>query len=190
KDAEDMATALSLGAERYFGASRVHLRRLTTSGKPGTELPTKENFRKAFEAARRARPGDVLVVYLAGHGVALQSGSDLYCYLTQDARSTDAAALADPAVLAQYAITSAELTEWVKKIPALKQVMILDTCAAGAAARKLTEQRNVAADQVRAIERLKDRTGFHVLMGCAADKVSYEATQYEQGLLTHALLRG
>ncbi len=27
-------------------------------------------------------------------------------------------------------------------------------------------------------------------MGCAADKVSYEATPFEQGLLTHALLKG
>src|SRR5205823_7095414 len=87
-----------------------------------------------------------------------------------------------------YAVTSTELTEWIKQIPALKQVMILDTCAAGAAAKKLTEQRNVTGDQIRAIERLRDRTGFHVLMGCAADKVSYEATQYAQGLLTYSLL--
>src|SRR5262249_12573540 len=27
-------------------------------------------------------------------------------------------------------------------------------------------------------------------MGCAADKVSYEASAYAQGLLTHALLKG
>jgi hypothetical protein len=35
-----------------------------------------------------------------------------------------------------------------------------------------------------------DRMGFHVLMGCAADRVSYEATQYSQGLVTYALLQG
>lgn len=79
---------------------------------------------------------------------------------------------------------------WIKASPATKQVMVLDTCAAGTAARKLVESRNISSDQVRAIERLKDRTGFHVLMGSAADAVSYEATQYEQGLLTYALLQG
>ncbi|MGH9881171.1 MAG: hypothetical protein ACRD6N_07015, partial [Pyrinomonadaceae bacterium] len=66
----------------------------------------------------------------------------------------------------------------------------LDTCAAGAAAGKLVEQRSVSGDQIRALDRLEDRTGFHVLMGSAADAVSYEASQYGQGVLTYALLQG
>jgi hypothetical protein len=82
------------------------------------------------------------------------------------------------------------MVEWIKQVPALKQVMILDTCAAGAAQAKLSESRNLSSDQIRAIERLKDRTGFHVLMGSAADKVSYETSQFSQGLLTYALLEG
>lgn len=126
-------------------------------------------------------------MYLAGHGVALHGETDLYGYLTREARSTD---LSDPAVRAQVTITSDELVERIKQVPALKQVMILDTCAAGALTARLVEKREVPTDQIRAIERLKDRTGFHILMGSAADKVSYEATQYGQGLLTYALLQG
>ncbi len=68
--------------------------------------------------------------------------------------------------------------------------MVLDTCAAGAAAALLTAKRDVPSDQIRAIERLKDRTGLYVLMGCAADAVSYETSQYRQGLLTYSLLKG
>jgi hypothetical protein len=187
KDAEDMARALELGAKRLFGVAKVHVTLLHTSNDPQTLAPTKANFRTAFEAMRKAKPGDILVVYLAGHGVALQGERDLYGYLTLEARSTD---LSDPAVRARVAITSDELVEWLKQIPALKQVMVLDTCAAGAFATKLVEQRAIPADQIRAIERMKDRTGFHILMGSAADKVSYEATQYGQGLLTYALLQG
>ena len=93
-------------------------------------------------------------------------------------------------MLASWAVTSSELVDWIKQIPALKQVMLLDTCAAGAAAAKLMENRDLSGDQVRALDRLKDRTGFHVLMGCAADRVSYEASQYSQGLLTYSLLEG
>ena len=78
----------------------------------------------------------------------------------------------------------------MKKVPALKQVLILDTCRAGAAAAKLTQRGDIPSDQIRAMERLKDRVGFHVLMGCAASKVSYEASRYGQGLLTYALLQG
>ena len=182
-----MAQALELGAKRLLGVDKVHLTLLTTSKDGKNPPPTRANLQKAFEDARKAKPGDVLVVYLAGHGMAMPGSDDLYCYLTSEARGTD---LSDPAIRAQYAITSTELTDWIKKIPALKQVMILDTCAAGAAAKKLTEQRQISGDQIRAIDRLKDRTGFHILMGCASDKVSFEATQYEQGLLTHALLKG
>jgi WD40 repeat protein len=190
KDAEDMAKALELAAKGLFGADKVHLTLLTTSATQKSLTPSKDNFRKAFDAVRKARPTDVLVVYLAGHGAALQKGQDVYCYLTQEARSTDPAAFADPEVLKQCAITSEELVEWIKQVPALKQVMLLDTCAAGAAAAKLMDHRELSGDQIRAIDRLKDRTGFQVLMGCAADRVSYEATQYSQGLLTYALLQG
>ncbi|MDX1944545.1 MAG: caspase family protein [Pirellulaceae bacterium] len=189
KDAADTASALELGAKRLFGVARVHVT-LLTSDQPAERRPTKANFAAAFAAARRARPGDVLVVYLAGHGISLARGEDLYCYLTEEAQATGSAAFADPAVLAQSAITSEELVEWIKQIPARKQVMLLDTCAAGAAAARLMEHRDLTGDQIRALDRLKDRTGFHVLMGCAADRVSYEASQYSQGLLTYSLLQG
>jgi WD40 repeat protein/uncharacterized caspase-like protein len=190
KDAEDFATAVQLGGNRLFGADRVHVSLLTTSDYPRALKPTKENLARAFADLKKTRPGDVLVVYLAGHGAALQQGNDLYCYLTADARSLDPQTLADPAVRAATSVSSEELTSWIKAIPALKQVMVLDTCAAGAAAAKLNVKRDISGDQVRAIERLKDRTGFHVLMGCSADRVSYEASQYAQGLLTYSLLEG
>jgi WD40 repeat protein/uncharacterized caspase-like protein len=189
KDAEDFALAVQLGAKRLFGADKVHLTVLSTSGKAGTLAPTKENFKRAFESAQQARPDDILVIYLAGHGVAvrLSAENETYCYLTQEARTTD---LTDPAVREAGSLTSDEMVEWIKRIPALKQVMVLDTCAAGAVRAKLTESRTLSGEQIRAIDRLKDRTGFHVLMGAAADKLSYETSQFSQGLLTYALLEG
>ena len=183
-DADSFARALQLGADRLFGAGHTHIAVLTSTGSPGETAPTKENLHQAFVAAQKARPGDVFVIYLAGHGVAL---SHLYAYPTSDARTLD---LSDPAIRAQTAVTSDELVDWIKKIPATHQVMILDTCAAGAAAAKLVEKRDVPGDQIRALDQLKDRTGFYVLMGSAADAVSYEASKYGQGLLTYALLTG
>jgi WD40 repeat protein len=186
-DAAAFAHALALGGQRLFGAERVHLTLLTSAGRTSGQQPTKANLRQAFAAARQARPGDVLVVYLAGHGITLKQGSDTYCYLTAEARGTD---LSDPAVRAQTAVTSDELFQWMKQVPTLKQVLILDTCAAGAAVQKLTLKRAVSGDQIRAAELLKDRSGCWVLMGCTADSVSYEASQFGHGLLTYALLQG
>ena len=190
KDAVDMAHALQLAAQKLFGADKVHLILLTTEQTPGAIAPTKENFEKAFEQVRKAKPQDVLVVFLAGHGLALPGETDLYAYLTADARSANLSDFSDPTLRAAWSITSEELTDWTKQIPALKQVMILDTCDAGAAAAKLVEKRDIPADQVRALDRLKDRTGFHVLMGASADQPSYEASEYGQGLLTYSLLQG
>jgi hypothetical protein len=92
----------------------------------------------------------------------------------------------------QTTITSEELVDWIKQIPALKQVVMLDTCAAGAAQEqlKLIDKREASGDAIRAIDRAKDRTGSYILMGSAADAVSYEASQFGQGLLTYALLKG
>lgn len=184
KDAADMAAAIQLAAKRLFGAGHVHITLLTSPNDSGAQLATKANIRKAFQDARTAKPNDIFLVYLAGHGVALQ---DTYAYPAADARTLN---LSDPQIREQTAITSEELAEWMNKVPALHDVTIIDTCAAGAAAATLVEKRAPPGDQVRAIERLKDRTGVFVLMGSAADAVSYEASQYGQGLLTYALLKG
>src|SRR5262249_20007280 len=84
KDAEDMAHALQLGASRLFGADHVHITLLTSPAVSGGEKATKANLQQAFAAAAKARPEDVFVVYLAGHGVA---GQGLYAYPTAEARS-------------------------------------------------------------------------------------------------------
>ena len=68
--------------------------------------------------------------------------------------------------------------------------MILDTCHSGKVVEDFTKPREVSSSQERALERVKDSTGFHILAGCAADKASYEASRYGQGVLTYALLEG
>ena len=185
KDAQDFANAVAAGATTLFEGENVHVTVLGTG--QGAIPATKANFEQCFKSAESANPEDILIVYLAGHGITRGDGDDVYYYLTRDAKKHD---LNNPKAIQQEAISSHELTEWVKKIPALKQVLILDTCGAGAAASQLIANRDVTGDQVRAIERMKDRSGFYVLMGCAADNVSYESAKYRQGILTYAILQG
>lgn len=210
KDAEDFAHALGLGARRLFCpkenprcVDKVKLTVLTTSQKDEKLLPTKKNIRAAFaEVAREAGPDDVLVVYLAGHGTSLHmDDADSYLFLTQVADSASRELLQVREYREAAAISSGELVNWMtqekwigeqKGIRARNQVMILDTCAAGAFEQKVSIQkpRDLSSDQITALEKLNDRTGLHILMGSAADAVSYEASQYGQGLLTFALLQG
>jgi WD40 repeat protein len=175
KDAEDFANALKLAGTRFLGAERTHV----------THLP---NARRAelldALSAIEANSSDILVLYLAGHGV---THGDRFYYLTADAQTAD---LTDTALRDTTAISSAQLTAAINASPALKQVLILDTCASGKLVRDLGLKRAIPSSQVRALERVKDRTGMFVLAGCAADKVSYEATRFGQGLLTYSLLLG
>lgn len=196
-----MAQALRVGTKGLFGVEKTHITLLNTSGEEGAPLPIKENIRKAFaDVAKQAKPWDILVVYMSGHGLSLAGTNDVYLYPTQEARSLDSETLKDKTLREITTINSEELTEWLTKtewvtgqkgLAPLKRVMILDTCAAGRAAENLTrDPSSLSSAQIRAIDRLKDRTGYYVLMGSAADAVSYEASRYGQGLLTYALLRG
>lgn len=194
KDAEDFYQAIRVGGTNLFGAERLRLKLLSTGENGDAIPPTKENFGQAFaDFAREAKPNDILIVYLAGHGITLNVEHNTYYYMTAQATTTDKDVLGrDDELLSVSAISSEELTRWHKSIKALKQVLILDTCAAGALGKgfKMAEQRQLSADAKRAIDDMRNRVGFHVLMGSAADAVSYEASQYGQGLLTYSLLQG
>ena len=185
KDAEDFARALELGALRLFGATRTRIAVLSTS--PGRQPPTKVNLAAALYELRNAEPVDIVVVYLAGHGVTHGGAEGDFYFLTSEAAS---GTLTNPTVRQVTAISSAELSSPLLHAGALKQVLILDTCHAGRVVEKLTDTRAVPESQARALERMKDRTGMYVLAGSAADAVSYEASRFGQGLLTYSLLLG
>lgn len=198
KDAEDFSNALRLGANRLFCPSnkaeclgKINITTLSTARQNADEQPTKENFKKAFaDIAAKAKPEDIFLVYLAGHGVTLGAGTDTYFYLTKDARAAGKTDLEKN--FQTVAISSTELTDWLTPnkdnqddifVKALKQVVILDTCAAGNFAREdWKKDRDLSGDQIRAMEFLKDKTGTFILMGSASNAVSYEANRYNQGL--------
>jgi len=159
KDATKIARAIAIAGKRRFGPEHVHVTLLTSPVKPDSVLPTKQNIRQAFEQLRKMQPNDLLILYFSGHGV---SAHGMYAYPTEEASTLE---FSDNERLSKEAITDRELADWIIKIPARHQVLILDTCAAGAAEARLAKVRDIPGDQARAIERYKDRTGFYVLMG-------------------------
>lgn len=202
QDAIMMARALHSVGTALFAASgdslEVHCLSTTEMEAEGAEetpiqwqFANKNNIQATFESIRqRAKAEDVLIVYLSGHGVT-RPGMDQtqFYYLTQGVSSEED--LNDPATLQAYTISSEELTQWINDIPALKQVLIIDACNSGQIVENLTGgTKSLNSSQIRALDRMQDRTGMFVLSGSASDKVSYEASEYGQGLLTYALLQG
>lgn len=190
-DATSFTQALRAASPKVFG-DKVSVTLLNTDAtdKNRQDISSKTTIKKAFaDIAAKAQAQDILVIYFSGHGVnygAAESGQ--FYYLTKDIASEN---LGDPEIRNNYAISSTELTEWIKAIPALKQIMILDACNSGKIVEDLAAGRkDLNSSQIRALDRMKDRTGMFILTGSAADKVSYEAGQYGQGLLTYSLLQG
>lgn len=195
KDAEDFAHALHVAASRLFGAEHTHIQLLSTSATAAyPELsplpPTRKNLLAALATTSQAQAHDVIVIYLAGHGTAQTGTEGDFYFLTTDAQSTDIAS-ADPEVRRLASVSSTELIERLKLNRARNQVLILDTCASGRLVEQILATREIyPAGQRLALERLKDRAGMHILAGCAADRASYEASRFGQGLLTYSLLFG
>ncbi|GAB4038378.1 WD40 domain-containing protein [Spirosoma gilvum] len=188
-DAEQIANGLELAATALFSPANVSVQLLVT--KPGgVAQTTKAEIVKALEAAQQTKAEDIFVLHISGHAVNFggQDG-DLY-FLTALATSADVSYLNDSAIRQQYALSTQELIEYLKKIPAKKKVLILDVCSAGKGAEKILAARDVPGSQIRALNELQERMGLYVLAGSAADAVSYEANVYGQGLVTYALLEG
>lgn len=188
KDAVDFNNALKLVGNKYFTSEKVNIHLLSTENDE-TTLPTKSNIVNAFKSIGSiAKPNDVLVVYMSGHGMNYGGSEGDFYYMTMDAASGE---IEDEAVRNSITISSTELIEYLKWTPILKQVLIIDACHSGKLAENLMIGRDIRpSSEVRALERMKDRTGTFVLAGSAADAVSYETSVYGQGLLTYSLLFG
>lgn len=196
EDAESIADGLRVGAAELYGKENIWVRMLDGRSKEENDLPTKKNIRDAFaEVHAKAHLEDTLLVYLSGHGMVSESKPDQWYYLTADARSMDVDAMGDQ-LRDLSTVSIDELKQWLsepKQSMPLKQVVILDTCAAGVAGKALNQLaagRGNYGDQRRGLEDLKDGTGSFILMGSSADRASYEANRYGHGLLTYALLDG
>jgi WD40 repeat protein/uncharacterized caspase-like protein len=203
KDAKTIAIAIQQTATNLFSnlekGDTVDIRCLTTTAADSIFLAGKkirwagsgkQNISQAFaDVASKAKAEDIIVVYFSGHGMTYGNADNtVFYYLTKDIANGN---ISDQGIRDQYAISSNEITAWLNKIPALKQVLIIDACNSGRMVEELmggTKELN--SDQIRAMERMKDRTGMFVISGSASDKVSYEAGQYGQSLLTYALLKG
>jgi ankyrin repeat protein/WD40 repeat protein len=198
KDAFDIGKTIRTGANRLFGEEKVHTYLLSAplpQDSVGKNFffakPTKESIKNTFmDIQSQAKSSDILVVYLSGHGINHGGDNGDFYYLTSDAYTASVDAYNDPTIRKNTTISSEELTELIKIVPALKQVLIIDACASGKVVDNLIAQKDIPSSTIRALDRMKDRTGMHIITGSAADAVSYEAGQYGQGVLTYTIIDG
>jgi hypothetical protein len=137
---------------------------------------TVDGLEAAFaRIARRVRPGDVFVLYLAGHGTSFDGA---YYYYPQDL------VIRRPADLEEKAISARRLASLVSSVPATHRVWLVDTCRAGAlAGEPLLASRG---DMKSALLRLRQATGDLILAAARGDRDAYQVGAH--GAFTAALL--
>jgi hypothetical protein len=189
KDAMDFSSAMVAASQKLFNTDgRQHV----ISYNFGTELNNnrkalKNEIKKVIDTIiEKAKPDDILIAFFAGHGV-LQEGQKKFYMLTAEASGFDVGG-----VEKEVAISTDELNEWSRKIKASKQVLILDACSSGQVIDNMQQlmRGDIPADQQRALENLKDRTGIYILSASEAGQAARESGIFNQGLLTYSLLSG
>jgi hypothetical protein len=166
-DARAMAEELGRRGQGLFQA--IEVKRLLD------REATTRGIESAFEElASRVKPSDVFVLYLAGHGTVLDDGR--YYFIPWELRYENQEALRDGS------IDQSRLRTLLGGIPALKSLVMLDTCNSGGfAARGLSEK--------AAIDRLMRATGRNVLAASSDSQLALEGYR-GHGVFTYALLQG
>jgi WD40 repeat protein len=148
---------------------------------------TKENFFDALEQlVQKAQREDVVIVYLAGHGVGL--GQQFY-FLTHKMRKQ----LDEEAAIREHGITASAIGSAFRRMKALKQVLILDTCQSEAALPILAKAvifRGRRAAEDKALKTLARSEGVYLIAASTQQQRAYEVKELGHGILTYALLRG
>jgi WD40 repeat protein len=176
-DAKAIATLFGARGKGLF--REVRPRTLTDSD------GTRDNIRKAVQAiAAEARPEDVLVVFLAGHGTSLGSR---YYYVPHDFRRTSSSPVEDD--VRKQGLAGDVLASWLEEVRATKRVVVFDTCQSGAAVGLKHAGRDPFGFQ-GAIERIRHANGAHTIAAAAAGEEAKELDELGHGLLTYALLAG
>jgi hypothetical protein len=169
---------------------------------------TKEGILRAVaDCARKAQAQDTLVLYVGGHGVAV--GQRFYL-IPHDFRLAKAEPLQESprtmvsgvglrgyrdvsgereAAVRQHGLAIGELGEALAEVPALKRVLIFDTCHSGSAVALAGKGQNPFAFR-GAMERFSRAQGVYSLSATAADELAAETKELGHSILTYSLLAG
>lgn len=149
------------------------------------EQATRAGIRSALEeVAHQAQPQDTLVVFLAGHGTMV---GQRYYFIPHEFRRRAGSDL-ESDIRAQ-GLPADTLADWEGTVPALKRVLVLDTCQSGGAVAIARTGRNPFALR-GAIERLSRAQGVFTIAAAATGEEAQEVSELGHGVLSYALLGG
>jgi WD40 repeat protein/uncharacterized caspase-like protein len=195
KDANDLSSVIGLSAKKLLngdGKEHVFVYNLTTA-ENRYRFPEKIAVKQVLEEiGKKATANDILLIFFAGHGVMTgEADKKQFYFLTAEASSLSATV-----AVQDVGISTTELSEWInpKSLKAQKRVLIFDACNSGQAindiaGKDLAVRNDDKSQQIKAIDKLNEKSGLFVLSAAASNQSAYEMGRYAQGLLTYSLLK-
>ncbi|HSI52108.1 MAG TPA: caspase family protein, partial [Ideonella sp.] len=174
RDAEKLVEQLRAGGQSVY--REVDWRLLNR--RQDTSLARIDDELQAL--ARRARPEDVVVIFLAGHGKAPEGKE--YHFIPADFIYDS-----DQAFNRGKTLSHGRLEAALKNLGAGKRLLILDTCDSGSA---VVAGRDGASEQKDALARLMRSTGRYILAAASQQGKALEDGVGGHGVYTAALLEG
>lgn len=139
---------------------------------------TKENIITAIDSlAIQINPEDVFIFYYAGHG-GVNEGEFYFI-------PTDNVSLYQKNKLDKSAISATLLQEKFQKIKALKQIVLLDACHAGASTEILAQR---GSSSEKALAQMSRSEGIHVLAAAGSEQQATEFGALGHGVFTYVLM--
>ena len=134
---------------------------------------------KLEELSTKIQQEDVFIFYYAGHGSMVE---DRFFFIP-----TESLRLYDLNALQREAIEGSVLQEKLKKIHALKQLIIMDACQSGGSVELLAVR---GATEEKAIAQLSRSAGIHVMASAGSDQFATEFAELGHGIFTYLLIKG
>ena len=166
KDARDIEEKLKTQAATLYKHQNIHYALLTDKEATKTNITNRID-----ELAKTIKPQDSFILFVAGHGVLLQNQ---YYLLTHDYNGI---------VSESSMISSNEIVEASKKIKALSQLFIFDTCHAGGVDTLVSGLYDARMSV------LAKKMGLHIYASASGKQAAMDGYR-GNGLFTHALLDG
>jgi WD40 repeat protein len=147
--------------------------RLIADGTP--ILPTRENILDGFDWLKGASPNDVIILFIAGHGLLDQNGG--FFFMPSDAAFND-----NGSIRSARAISFREIQS-VLDVPGQK-ILFIDACHS-AGVSGMTR----AVDNNRLVRDLESH-GTVILASSRGDQQSQERSELRHGVFTYAIIQG
>jgi WD40 repeat protein len=139
---------------------------------------TKERILAEIDSlSTRVKPEDVFIFYYAGHG-GVHDGEFYFI-------PTDNVSLYQKSKLDKSAISAKLLQEKFQQIKALKQIVLLDACHAGASTEVLAQR---GSSSEKALAQMSRSEGIHVLAAAGSEQQATEFGSLGHGVFTYVLI--